>query len=159
MNRLNWTVISASFCTASRPSSAIFVLASIAVAIVVGSSSSSLPARQVAQAQSSLDLAAANLASGDFEGANTQINAAINEPGLDADQYCEALLIRAQCLAESGDLDAAEKDLAEAEMGAPSEVKLLLARAFVLHRKGERAAASKEFARAKRLDSSLKSPW
>ncbi len=120
--------------------------------------SKSIPTKSIASVQSALDEAKQKVQSGDSAGALPLIEEAINGVGLDPDQYVEAVLIRARCYAETGDLEKAEADLQEAELGDPNEALMHFTRAIVLDKQGQASQAKKEFAAAKRLDPSLVAP-
>ena len=60
------------------------------------------------------------------------------------------------CLMYVGDVEAAEADVSEAEMGGPAEGLLLFAKAHAAEARGDTAEATKLFKSARRLDPSLK---
>lgn len=128
--------------------------------IVVATGCSSELAPDVVQnSQEALDKARAMISeNGTSEETLALLESAVVDPGLDADQYVEAVLLRARCYAESGDLEKAEADVQEAELGDPGEALLHFTKAIVYDRQGKAKESKKEFAIARRLDSSLKMP-
>lgn len=112
----------------------------------------------IASAQQALEQARDMVAGDNAAGALPLLSQAIGEGGLDADQYAEAFLLRAQCYALGGDVEKAQADLEQAELGAPSQGLLHLTRGIILSQQGKESEARKEFAAAKRLDSSLVIP-
>lgn len=120
--------------------------------------SDGIPSDSIATAQGAFDSAKKKLAANDMQATMADIEKAIELPGLDADQYAEAVLIRAQCHTSAGDLDKAEADITEAEMGSPNPALLHLTRAFLLKKQGKDSESKKEFSKAKRIDSGVKMP-
>lgn len=134
----------------------LIVLGSVLLAL---GCSSEISADIVQDSQAALDKARVMLAEGGSAAeALPLLDAAVMDPGLDADQYVEAVLLRARCYAETGELDKAEADVQEAEMGDPSEALLHFTKAIVYDRQGKAKESKKEFAIARRLDPSLKMP-
>lgn len=113
---------------------------------------------QVASAQEGLGKARQLITDGDFEAALPLVGRAVDDPGLDADQYVEAVVLRARCYAETGEIEKAKADLAEAEQGDPDQALLHLTRGVILLRQGDTAESKREFSKAKRLNPSLTIP-
>lgn len=126
--------------------------------VLPGCGGNQVPADSVATAQSALDEAEELIVSGQAAEALPLLQTAVSTSGLDVDQYVEAVLLRAQCYAATGELEKAQADLDEAEQGAPNPALWHFTRAIVFDAQGDAAAAKKEFARAKRLDPKLKMP-
>ncbi len=124
-----------------------------------GCKTQGLPASGIADAQQAYDQALELVEQGDFAGAMPLIDQAVQSPALDVDQYTQAVLVRAQCFADAGDIDSAKSDIAEAEMGAPIDAQLHYTKALVFHKAGQTSEAKKELAKARKLDRSIKSPW
>ena len=95
---------------------------------------------------------------GNYEAALPKLEAAISGGGLGPDLYSESLLLRAQCYAATGKIEQAEADVAAAEQGAPSEAMVELTKGVILENQGKSAESKAAFAKAKRLDPSLKQP-
>ena len=121
--------------------------------------SSQIASDVVQSSQASLDQAKSLVVKGGSSSeALTLLDSAILDPGLDADQYVEAVLLRARCYADAGEFEKAEADLEEAELGDPGEALLHFTKAIVYDKQGKAKESKKEFAIARRLDSSLKMP-
>ena len=115
-----------------------------------------MPAASVADTESALDQAKTMVESGDMQGALPLLTTAIEDPGLGPDLYGEAVLLRARCYAETGEIEKAEADLAEAEQGASNEGLMHLVRGIVFQKQGKNSEAKKEFAAARKIDPKLK---
>ncbi|MCR9296655.1 MAG: tetratricopeptide repeat protein [bacterium] len=118
----------------------------------------SVPSTEIASAQEAFDQAQERMSADDTAAALPLLDQAIAGVGLDAEQYGTAVLWRAQCHAESGNLEQAEADLAEAEQGPVDEALLFFTRGVVFTAQGNEAEARKAFAQARKLDPSLKTP-
>lgn len=76
--------------------------------------------------------------------------------GLNPDQYEQALNLRAQAHARSGNLDAAMADIEILKQGAADMANVYRTMSYVAQKKGNAAAAKKAFSMAKRLNPRLK---
>jgi tetratricopeptide (TPR) repeat protein len=114
-----------------------------------------MSATDVASAQSSLDRAKELETNGDYVAALESAEAAVSEAGLDPDQYVEALLLRARCLAETGAVEKALADLEMAEQGSPDEGLLHFTQGVIFSKQGKTKEAKKEFSIARRLNPTL----
>ncbi len=112
----------------------------------------------IAESQDLLDQSKQLVADGDRSAALPLLETALEQTGLNVDQYAEALLYRAQCYAEAGQLEQANADLQEAEMGAPDPALMMHSKGVVLSAEGKDSEAKKAFSQAKRLDKSLNLP-
>jgi Tfp pilus assembly protein PilF len=119
---------------------------------------SSVPSQDIASAQQAMDEATTKLEAGDEAAAIPLLTQAIDGIGLDADQYARALLLRAQCYAQTGDVELAEADLADAEQGPTDEGLLFFTKGIVFQAQGKKSDASKAFSRAKRIDPGFEIP-
>ena len=108
--------------------------------------------------QVSLDQAIAFIDSGSYSSALPLLDASIASGGLSADQYADALLLRACCHTDSGDLEKAEADLTLVEQGAPNPAKFQLTKGMLLTKQGKKSEAAAAFKLAKQLDPSIKIP-
>ncbi|MFN7874614.1 MAG: tetratricopeptide repeat protein [Pirellula sp.] len=112
----------------------------------------------VANSEASYTEAKTMVLDGNYEPALPKLEAAIAGGGLGPDLYVEALLLRAQCYATSGQLDQAAADMEKAEQGSPSEAMIELTKGVILEKQGNSAESKAAFAKAKRLDPTLKLP-
>jgi tetratricopeptide (TPR) repeat protein len=80
---------------------------------------------------------------GNHQAAVEQLTVAIEEGAISPDFYVEALLRRAECQTQLGNLDAALADLAAAEPGAPDLQRLHEMRAYIYRKQGNRVEAGK----------------
>lgn len=140
---------------AARSTSAVLLLS--VVLALAGCSSEVAPAT-IASSQASFEEAKQLAASGNYAAGMPLIEQAIAGTGLNADQYASALLVRAQCLADAGEFEKAEADLAESQLGDPDPAFFQLSKGIVLSKQGKDAEAKKAFAMAKRLDSNIQIP-
>lgn len=95
---------------------------------------------------------------GNYEPALPKLEAAISGGGLGPDLYAEALLLRAQCYAMTGKPEQAAADMEKAEQGSPSEAMIELTKGVILEKQGKSAESKAAFAKAKRMDPTLKLP-
>jgi tetratricopeptide (TPR) repeat protein len=95
---------------------------------------------------------------GNYESALPRLEAAISGGGLGPDLYAEALLLRAQCYAMTGKPEQAAADMEKAEQGSPSEAMIELTKGVILEKQGKSAESKAAFAKAKRMDPTLKLP-
>ncbi len=116
----------------------------------------SLSETDIRTAQDSLEEAKTLAKAGSPAEALPKIETALEAGGLDPDQYAEALLYRAWCHADTGNLEQAKSDFSEAEQGAPAPGLMHFARGVILEAEGDKKAAGREFSKAKKLDPSLK---
>ncbi len=126
--------------------------------LVTASCSSQQAPNVIAASQLDLSRAAELLSEGKYAEALPMLDASILGGGLDPDQYAQALLLRSQCRALSGEHGLAEEDLAAAEQGAPSEAMVEFTKGILFHTQGKSRESKAAFARAARLDSNLKTP-
>lgn len=75
---------------------------------------------------------------------------------LSPDQFDEALNLRAQAHARSGNIDAAMADIEILKQGAADMANVYRTMSYVLLKKGDKAAAKKALSMAKRLNPRLK---
>ncbi|GAB5405821.1 MAG: hypothetical protein Aurels2KO_40520 [Aureliella sp.] len=121
-----------------------------------GCSTQGVASSDIEGAQAAFDAAKPMMESGDYASALPLLTQALDEVGLDPDQATTAMLYRSICHSTAGNTEAAEADIAEAEMGGPSEGLLVFAKAHAAEASGNSAEATKLFKSARRLDSSLK---
>jgi Flp pilus assembly protein TadD len=110
----------------------------------------------VASGESDFEQGKTLVSSGDHAGALTKLDNAVKGGSLNADLHCEALLYRAQCLAMTGKVDEANADIDAASAGSPSEALVEYTKGVVLDKQGKSAESKAAFAKAGRLDPSLK---
>lgn len=82
----------------------------------------------------------------------------INDGGLNADLLSIALLQRARCHIDAGNLEAATQDLERAEQGTAPPDQLSLTKGLLLRKQGKTSEANAEFAKAKKISPKLKIP-
>ncbi len=116
------------------------------------------PPQSVADAQTAFDQAVQAFEGGQYAEALNGFNTALETPGLAPDLAASALLKRAVCLADSGNFDAALRDLHEAEQGPCPTDQVHVARGLVLRKQGQTAAAQAEFQQAKKLNPHVELP-
>lgn len=112
----------------------------------------------VANSESGYTEAKTMVLDGNYEPALPKLEAAIAGGGLGPDLYVEALLLRAQCYAMSGQLEQATADMEKAEQGSPSEAMMELTKGVILEKQGKSSESKAAFAKAKRMDPTLKLP-
>lgn len=78
--------------------------------------------------------------------------------GLSPDHLAQAYLLRSRCRSLAGDVAGAESDLELAEQGSPSDALLHWTKATLLDAKGKASEAKAEYAKAAKLDPSIKLP-
>ncbi len=130
----------------------------VVLLVLAGCGSGETASATLQSAQAAFDQAQELVESGDMPGALKQLEQAIAGPGLDADQYTAALLLRARCYCASDQLDRAAADVAEAELGSPDEALLHWTRGVLFAKQGKSKASKNEFSLAKKLDPSLRIP-
>ncbi len=123
---------------------------------IAGCGGQEVASSDIEGAQAAFDAAKPMIESGDYASALPLLTQALDEAGLDPDQATTAMLYRSICHSTSGDVEAAEADVSEAEMGGPAEGLLLFAKAHAAEARGDTAEATKLFKSARRLDPSLK---
>lgn len=112
----------------------------------------------IASSQSNFDKAVELFSEGNYTVALPLFDECISAGALDPDQYAESLLLRAQCRALSGEIALAEEDIEAASQGAPSDALVHYTKAILYHAQGKTKESKEFFARASRLNSSLKAP-
>ncbi len=95
----------------------------------------------VANSESGYTEAKTMVLDGNYEPALPKLEAAIAGGGLGPDLYVEALLLRAQCYAMSGQLEQATADMEKAEQGSPSEAMMELTKGVILEKQVNRLKA------------------
>ena len=129
----------------------------VILSLAVGCSSG-LMETTIQNAQVAYDQAIAFEADGNMSAAFEQIESAMTLGGLNPDLLAEAYLLRARCRCSAGELDAAEADLALAEQGAPNPSQWHFTRGILFKARGDAAQSKSEFAKARKLDPTLKIP-
>ncbi len=124
-------------------------------AVLAGCQSGMAPA-QIQTAQVSFDKALEFESNGNSAEALTAIEEALKTGGLNPDLLGQAYLLRSRCKSRSGDAAGAEADLALAEQGSPSDALFSWTKGVLHEAKGETSQAKSEFAKAKKLDPTLK---
>lgn len=112
----------------------------------------------IQSAQVSLDSAVDLEKGGKYAEAIPLISSAIAQGGLNADQFCEAYLLRARCYSYEGKLDEAMKDIEAAEQGSPNPANWHYSRAIVFAKQNKSTESKAEFAKAVKIDPKLKMP-
>lgn len=120
--------------------------------------SNQVPADSIKRGQIAFDEAIQLLGAGKHADAKLLLDQSIASGGLAADQLAEALLYRAQCHAEEGNMDLAQKDLEHAEQGSPNQARYLVVKGSLLRKQGKKAESDAAFREAKRNDKSIKLP-
>ena len=129
-----------------------------AMLVGCGGKSQEVAKNTIASAEEAYDKAIELMDAGDTAGALPHLDAAIAEDGLNVDLYTQAVLYRAQCYAAAGELEKAEADLQEAEMGAYDDALFHLSRGIVFAAQGKKAEAAKEYSSARKYDPDIKIP-
>jgi tetratricopeptide (TPR) repeat protein len=129
-----------------------------ALGLCGGCSSGLMEKTAIQSAQVAYDQAVAFEAEGNMPGANEQIELALTAGGLNPDLLAEAYLLRARCRCALGEVDAAAEDVALADRGSPNPSQWHFTRGILFKSQGEAAQSKSEFAKARRLDPSLKIP-
>lgn len=120
--------------------------------------SDQVPADSIKRGQVAFDEAIQLLSAGKHADAKLLLDQSIESGGLAADQLAEALLCRAQCHAEEGNMELALKDLEHAEQGSPNQARYLVVKGSLLRKQGKKAESDAAFREAKRIDKSIKLP-
>jgi tetratricopeptide (TPR) repeat protein len=128
------------------------------MSVCFGCTQPQVEANATADAQAAFDRAATALSAGNYSAARGDFDAALKAGGLTVDNYVEALLGRAMCLADAGEFDAAMADITQAEQGVMEPERLHVARGFLLIKKGDAAAGQAEYAAAKKLNPKVTIP-
>jgi Flp pilus assembly protein TadD len=134
------------------------LLCAVALSTMLGCGGSKADPVSVASSEAGYTEAKTMVLDGSYEAALPKLEAAIAGGGLGPDLYVEALLLRSQCYAMTGKLAEAEADLEKADQGSPSESMMELTKGIVLEKLGKSAESKAAFAKAKRLDPTLKLP-
>lgn len=124
----------------------------------VGCGPRSMPSSSIEKSQSIFDDATSKYAAGDFVGAKTAAADAIASGALMADQASEASLILIESAIESGDLSAAEVELANAEKTAMDMARVLVLKGRLARKQGNEAAAQEAFNQARAEDPNVVIP-
>ncbi len=117
-----------------------------------------MPSSSIEKSQSIFDDATSKYAAGDFVGAKTAAADAIASGALMADQASEASLILIESAIESGDLSAAEVELANAEKTAMDMARVLVLKGRLARKQGNEAAAQEAFNQARAEDPNVVIP-
>ncbi|MFO0013310.1 MAG: hypothetical protein ACK553_11245 [Planctomycetota bacterium] len=125
---------------------------------LVGCKSDAVPAVDIATQTQTLEDAAAKLAARDFSGAKEAATAALQGTGLSADQAGDAILILIESAIETGDLETAEKNLAEAEISSTDMGRVYVLRGLLCRKRGEESKAQEAFQQAKAHDPNVVIP-
>ncbi len=126
------------------------------VILAGGCSEPVIPAQSVAEREKAYDEAVALVSQKNYSAALASLDKALSGSGLNSDLYAEALLSRAICYIELGQLDLAEKDLAAAEPGVPDQAKFLMIRAKLLKGRGDVAGATAAQQKAQQINPAIK---
>jgi tetratricopeptide (TPR) repeat protein len=126
---------------------------------IIGCGGNEIDATTILSAQQSYDQGLTQYEAGDYAAAKTSLDAAIENPaGLDADAYADVLLRRAICSAIAGNLEEAEKDIAQAEQGATAMELVYVAKGVVATKKGDAAGGQSFFKQAKQINPKIVIP-
>ena len=94
----------------------------------------------------------------DYSTAVENFDLAIQDQGLDADQFCEALLRRAECHVELGHVDEAAADLETIADRVPQMDQFHLVRCKLYAKQGDSAKAQAEFEEARKINPQVERP-
>lgn len=92
----------------------------------------------------------------DYATAEQKFSAAVQPGGLMADQFCEATVRLAVCLAAAGKTDEASKKLDDLGPAASNPDEVLVARSFIFMKQGKPTEARAALAKARRLNRFVK---
>jgi tetratricopeptide (TPR) repeat protein len=107
-----------------------------------------------ADAYKNYNAALESMKSKDWKKAGEGFSFCVEKGGLNADLYTDALVRRAICLAQTGDIPAANADLDKAERAADL-APVYSARALVLKKAGKTSEATAMLAKAKKLNAKV----
>ncbi len=135
------------------------MLACLAASVtLVGCSGGKVDGVEIASAQQAYDAGLEAFQAERYAEAKESFDQALTGGGLDADHFVSATLKRAICLADAGDLAAAEADLQTAEQGATDMAQVHVTRGFIKAKQGDEAGANAEFREAEKLDPKIVLP-
>lgn len=140
------------------PASLLALICLTAGVTLAGCSGGKVDGVEIASAQEAYDAGLEAFKAERYAEAKEHFDQALTGGGLDADHFVSATLKRAICLADAGDLAAAEADLQTAEQGATDMAQVHVTRGFIKAKQGDEAGASAEFREAKKLDPKIELP-
>ncbi len=142
-----------------RPVVAIaWLVFAIAGCATIAGCGSGMSKSAVQETQSAAEKAAELEQTGKYSEAIPLLDTAISNGGLNPDQLAEAYLSRSRCHSLTGKLAEAEQDLNTAEQGSPNPASFHFTRAILLLKQDKASESKAEFAKARRIDSTLKMP-
>jgi Tfp pilus assembly protein PilF len=125
---------------------------------LAGCGSRQIPASQLQSSESSYSAAVEALQARDYAAALEHFNAAIEEAGLNADLYAEALLRSAECHIELGNLDEAAAVLESLADRAPEMDQYHLVCCKLYSKQGDPAKARAAYEAAREINPSVEPP-
>lgn len=81
----------------------------------------------------------------DYSAAKPELDKALAGGGLSADQYSDALLMRAECCIHLGDVATAQQDLVIADQSATDTARLNMVKGLLARKNGDAAGAAAFF--------------
>lgn len=145
----------------SIPQRTVVLFLLIAAPLVIaaaGCGSAGAPESHVASSEGSVEKGVAAYAAGDWATAEKECAAAIAAGALQPDQTEAAMRTLTRARIQLGQIEQAEKDLAQLEQGAAELDLVWLTKAELAIKKGDKAAAQSAFAEAKMLNKKVSTP-
>lgn len=112
---------------------------------LVGCGDRGMPGSSIELRQQQFDDGLRKYQLNDYSTAKAEFDKALSGGGLSADQYSDALLMRAECSIHLGDVTTAQKDIEIAEKAATDTARLNMVKGLLARKNGDAAGAAAFF--------------